>query len=280
MYFRPFDTPGAEILMDLPAGSAISTRSNSGVFTVRIGVPGRDRVQAEGGPDIPAGHRTEVVVAGLAGGRGTEQFAAHPVDGLLGLPRLTDIVVQPRHPKARLVPDPQMGLVGARIELRGEAVQPVGHCLPTAEGGHQAGDVLRHQPEVLLGVALVESVLPEIRVGPRNPGLARKVPSALRGEMKPVAGLNRFCQYCARFWNSAAIMLSPSASANREMAKSSIDHSSVIEAPSIPMIAAELVGLRRVAVLQVGGDARPLHIAAPPDTAVGRRLHACSTAPF
>src|SRR5271166_1999156 len=40
MYFMPFDAPGAEILMDLPAGSAISARSNSGVLTVRSGVPG------------------------------------------------------------------------------------------------------------------------------------------------------------------------------------------------------------------------------------------------
>src|SRR5246127_3513033 len=40
MYFRPFDAPGAEILMDLPAGSAISARSNSGVLTVRSAVPG------------------------------------------------------------------------------------------------------------------------------------------------------------------------------------------------------------------------------------------------
>jgi hypothetical protein len=47
-----------------------------------------------------------------------------------------------------------------------------------------------------------------------------------------VLGLNRFCQYCALFWNSAAIAASPSESANREIAKSSTDHSSVIEAPT------------------------------------------------
>ena len=42
MYFRRFgpDAPGAEIRMDLPPGSAITARSNSGVLTVRIGVPG------------------------------------------------------------------------------------------------------------------------------------------------------------------------------------------------------------------------------------------------
>ena len=37
-----------------------------------------------------------------------------------------------------------------------------------------------------------------------------------------------------------------------------------------PMIAAKLLGLRRVAVLQIDGDSRPLHIAAQADTAVGR----------
>ncbi len=34
------DAPGAEIRRNLPAGSAISIRSNSGAPTVRIGVPG------------------------------------------------------------------------------------------------------------------------------------------------------------------------------------------------------------------------------------------------
>ena len=34
------DAPGADISMNLPAGSAMSTRSKSGVFTVRIDVPG------------------------------------------------------------------------------------------------------------------------------------------------------------------------------------------------------------------------------------------------
>ncbi|CNM35009.1 Uncharacterised protein [Mycobacterium tuberculosis] len=48
--------------------------------------------------------------------------------------------------------------------------------------------------------------------------------------MKCVLGLNRFCQYCARSWKAAAVGASPSASANRAMAKSSTDHSSVIEA--------------------------------------------------
>jgi hypothetical protein len=40
MYFSPFVAPGADIRMNLPAGSAISTRSKSGVLSVRIAVPG------------------------------------------------------------------------------------------------------------------------------------------------------------------------------------------------------------------------------------------------
>jgi hypothetical protein len=38
-----------EIRMNFPAGSAICARSHSGVFTVRIPVPGGDRVQAAPG---------------------------------------------------------------------------------------------------------------------------------------------------------------------------------------------------------------------------------------
>ena len=42
MYFKRWcpDAPGADIRMNLSAGRAISTRSNSGVFTVRVDVPG------------------------------------------------------------------------------------------------------------------------------------------------------------------------------------------------------------------------------------------------
>lgn len=64
-------------------------------------------------------------------------------------------------------------------------------------------------------------------------GPGRKNPLQLRGTTDRVLGLNRFCQYCARFANSAAVAASPSESANREMAKSSIDHSRVIDASAI-----------------------------------------------
>jgi hypothetical protein len=40
MYLRPFDAPRAGIVMDFPAGSLISVRSNSGVFHARIDAPG------------------------------------------------------------------------------------------------------------------------------------------------------------------------------------------------------------------------------------------------
>ena len=42
----------------------------------------------------------------------------------------------------------------------------------------------------------------------------RYLEPTLRGEMEWVVGLNRFCQYCARSWNSPAVAESPSASAN------------------------------------------------------------------
>lgn len=64
-------------------------------------------------------------------------------------------------------------------------------------------------------------------------GPGRKNPLQLRGTTDRVVGLNRFCQYCDRFWNSAAVAASRSESANREMAKSSTDHSNVIEASAI-----------------------------------------------
>src|SRR5581483_10390964 len=66
-----------------------------------------------------------------------------------------------------------------------------------------------------------------------NPGPGRKKPDQLRGKTYPVVGLNRFCQYCARFANSAAVAASPSESANREIVKSSTDHSRVIDASAI-----------------------------------------------
>ena len=66
--------------------------------------------------------------------------------------------------------------------------------------------------------------------GGTTAGPAGKKPSALRGEIECVVGLNRFCQYCARSWNSPAVSESSSAAANWEMAKSSTDHSSEIDA--------------------------------------------------
>ena len=72
--------------------------------------------------DLPPGHRAEIVVARLAIGCGSEQFAAHPIDQMLGLPGLTDVVVQPRHVEAGLVTGPQVGLFGAHVQPRGEAV--------------------------------------------------------------------------------------------------------------------------------------------------------------
>ena len=227
------DAPGAEIRMDLPPGSAITARSKSGALTVRIGVPGVLGIQAKGRPDVPAGQRAEVVVARLAVGRRSEQ-PAHPVDRALGLPRLTDVVVQPRHPEARLVTGPQIGLVGADVELHGEAVEPV-RPPPRGRRARSPGRPRCAAPTRRIARRCPRRIRPgrSPRGNPRTPGPRGRSPVRLRGEMYRVVGLNRFCQYCDRFWNSAAVAASPSESANREMAKSSTDHSSVIEASAI-----------------------------------------------
>ena len=200
--------------MALSAGRAISARSNNGVFTVSVDVPGM------------LGYKPSAAQTYQA-----EQRAAHPVDQLLGLPWLADVVVEPRHSEARLVTGPQIRL----HEVRGEAAEPVGHRLSSAQGGHQTGDVLRHMPDVLLGVALVEPDLAEAaREGRHDPGALRKETEGITGrDGMGGGGLDRFCQYCALIWNSVAVAESPSASANREMAKSSTDHSSVIDAAGI-----------------------------------------------
>ena len=139
MYFRGFgpDAPGAEIRMDLPARKrdhdAIEERCVHGEDRRPRGT----RVQAEGGPDIPAGHRAEIVVARLAVGCGTEQ-PAHPVDRVLGLPRLTDVVVQPRHPEAGSLPAHRYGSSGPTLSSfvkRSEPAWP----LPCGRRGRSPG---------------------------------------------------------------------------------------------------------------------------------------------
>ena len=172
--------------MDFPVGSAITTRSNSGAFTVRIGVPGMLGYRPRAAHTYQLDIAPRSSLPGSPSGSGPNS-AAHPVDRALGLPRLTDVVVQPGHPEARLVAGPQIGLVGAHVELLGEAVEPVGHRLAAAEGGHQAGDVMRHPPDVLLGVALVVSVLAEASTGAStNPGPSGKKPH--RAARRDVAG--------------------------------------------------------------------------------------------
>lgn len=74
------------------------------------------RIQAKGSPDIPAGQGAEVVVARRTARCRAEQ-PADPVDRPLGFPRLADVVVQPGHPETGLVTGPQIGFVGADVEL-------------------------------------------------------------------------------------------------------------------------------------------------------------------
>ena len=118
MYFMwlPPDAPGAEIRMDLPVGEGDHDPIEQRCVDGQDRSSGGARVQAEARPDVPAGQRAEVVVARLAVGGGTEQ-PAHPIDRALGLPRLTDVVVQPRHPEAGFVTGPQIGLVGPTLSL-------------------------------------------------------------------------------------------------------------------------------------------------------------------
>jgi hypothetical protein len=101
------------------------------------------------------------------------------VHDLLGLVRLTRVVIQPRGVQRRLVAGPLVGSVRSGVELREERVEALDRVRVAADSADQPADVLRYLPGVLGGVALLEARLaeaaPPVRVRPQ----LRELPGAI-----------------------------------------------------------------------------------------------------
>ena len=180
---------------------------------------------------------------------------------------MTDVVVEPRHPEGGLVTGPQVRLVGAHVEFLREAVQPACHCLAAAESGHQAGDVMRHPPDVLLSVALVKTFLAEARTGLHDGRALTEGPGCAAGRDVTRAGIKKVLPVLRpvlEFGRGRTVSERFGEPGDRE----------VIDRPlQRDRCAGAEYGLGCVAQLQISGDARPLHVAVEPDTAPGRRVH-------
>ena len=132
------------------------------------------RVEAERAEHVPGGKRAEVVVAGVAVGRGVVEGerAADRLLRAVGAPRP---VVEPGRLQGRLVAEQRVvgvGAAGAPVQLAQEVVEPGGRLGPPAHLAEEAGGVLGHHPGVLVGVALDEAAAFEVVVGAGKAPLA------------------------------------------------------------------------------------------------------------
>ncbi len=116
-------------------------------------------VEPEGAEDVPGRERAEVVVAGVAGGRGAveAEAAAHRRLGAVGA---AQPVIEPGRLQGRLVAEQGVvgvGAAGAGVELAQEAAEALGGLPGPPMRAEEPGRVVGDHPGVLGGVALDEA---------------------------------------------------------------------------------------------------------------------------